>query len=163
MRKFFHQRVEEGDVLSSRLFDQNSFYTAFIHDLSNCTEVVIIESPFITRKRMANLMPIFRKLAKRGVRIIINTRPPEEHEYSYRLQAEEAVALLQDLDVLVLFTAGHHRKTAVLDQTITWEGSLNILSQNDTCEIMRRIMSLSLAQQMINFLKLEKYLLMDRS
>ncbi len=45
-----------------------------------------------------------------------------------------------------------------IDQNILWEGSLNILSQTRSQEIMRRIESKDLALEMFNFLKLEKYL-----
>lgn len=163
MRKFFQRRVKPDDMLSSRLFGQTTFYNAFAHDLSNCTEEVIIESPFITSRRMAKLLPVLTKLSRRGVRIVINTRNPEEHDGVYQYQAAETIGALQNHNALVLFTAGNHRKVAILDRRVIWEGSLNILSQNDTCEIMRRIMSISLAQQMIRFLKHEKYLIAGRS
>jgi hypothetical protein len=54
---------------------------------------------------------------------------------------------------------GHHRKLAIIDRRLLWEGSLNMLSQNDSCEIMRRIESNSLATQMIHFARLDKYLI----
>ena len=154
-----HRQVEASDLLSSQLYDQDTFYEAFLRDLTNCTSEAIIESPFITSRRLTALLPALQKLRKRGVRIVINTRSPNEHDGIYQDQAEQAVADLLALDALVLFTAGHHRKLAILDKAIVWEGSLNILSYNDSCEIMRRIMSARLAQQMIWFLKLDKYLL----
>ena len=54
------------------------------------------------------------------------------------IQAELAIHTLQELDVTVLMAVGHHRKIAIVDD-ILYEGSLNILSQNDSCELMRRI------------------------
>lgn len=154
-------RVDAGELLASRLFDHNDFYPAFVRDLSNCTKEVIIESPFITRKRMAHLLPTLRRLRAREVKVVINTRHPDEHDDLYTVQAFEAVAQLQSLGILVLYTGGHHRKLAVLDRAIVWEGSLNILSQNDSCEIMRRITSKALAEQMIHFLRLDGYLNRD--
>jgi len=74
-----------------------------------------------------------------------------------RTPAEVGIATLQDLGVLVLFTGGHHRKLAIIDRQITWEGSLNILSQTDSCEVMRRIESAELTKQMISFIGLEKW------
>lgn len=159
MFKLLKQKADSGNLLASQLYDQDTFYKAFIRDLGNCTSEVIIESPFITAKRMGIMLPVLRRLKKRGVRVIINTRNPNEHDIVYQLQAEQAVADLQSLGILVLYTAGHHRKVALLDNFIIWEGSLNILSHNDSCEIMRRTMSASLAHQMARFLKLEKYFL----
>jgi len=146
------------DLITSQLFDQKTFYEALLRDLHRCRNELIIESPFITTKRIYSLLPTFEKLRRRRIKILVNTRDPLEHEYSYRLQAEDAVARLQTLGVEVVYTGGHHRKLVVLDRSILWEGSLNILSQNDTSEIMRRIKSPVLAQQMIDFLKIEQYL-----
>jgi phosphatidylserine/phosphatidylglycerophosphate/cardiolipin synthase-like enzyme len=146
------------DLITSQLFDQKTFYEALLRDLHRCRNELIIESPFITSKRIYSLLPTIEKLRKRRIKILVNTRDPLEHENSYRLQAEDAVARLQTLGVEVVYTGGHHRKLVLLDRSILWEGSLNILSQNDTSEIMRRIKSPVLAQQMIDFLKIEQYL-----
>ncbi len=118
---------------------------------------VVIESPFISLRRLKYLLPIFRKLARRKVRIIINTKPSEE-QAEYGIQATECIALLQQLGVEVLITGGHHRKLAIIDRQILHEGSLNILSQNDSCEVMRRIQSEQLATQMIDFIGIGKFL-----
>jgi hypothetical protein len=73
-------------------------------------------------------------------------------------EAEASIALLQNIGVEILFTGGHHRKLAIFDRTILWEGSLNILSQNDSCEVMRRMESEDLAKQMIAFIGVGQYL-----
>jgi phosphatidylserine/phosphatidylglycerophosphate/cardiolipin synthase-like enzyme len=152
------QSVQSDELLYSKLFDQNSFYLKFIDDLKKAKTQVIIESPFITSKRMRALLPIFKQLKKKGVQIIVNTKPIDEHEPYYYMQADDGIAILQEFGALVLFTGGHHRKLAVIDKQITWEGSLNILSQNNSCEFMRRIYSEQLANQMLAFLHLEKFI-----
>ena len=148
-----------SDLLTSSLFDQDTFYLRFIQDLEYCNSEVIIESPFITSRRLESMLPTFDRLRLRGVRIVINTKHPDEHDDDYlHHEAQYAVDELLDLGVKVLFTGGHHRKLAILDRRILFEGSLNILSQSDSCEIMRRIESEALAQQMVEFTKINKYL-----
>lgn len=145
-------------LLDSKLHNEATFYSAFLNDLKRCRELVIIESPFITSSRIASLLPVLQQLKRRDVTIVVNTRNPQEHEAPWDYQAHEAVRRLQNIGVDVLYTGGHHRKLAILDRTILWEGSLNILSQNDSCEIMRRINSDVLATQMIAFTKIDKFL-----
>ena len=120
------RRPTPADLGDTRLFDQDSFYKAFLKDLGKCQHEVIIESPFITRRRLETLLPTIQKLKSRKVRVIINTRSP--------------------LD----------RKLAIIDRQILWEGSLNILSQNDSCEVMRRITSTQHAWQMTRFIGIDK-------
>jgi phosphatidylserine/phosphatidylglycerophosphate/cardiolipin synthase-like enzyme len=152
------RRISSDTLSASKLFDQDTFYQAFLCDLKNARSQIIIESPFITVKRMNVLMPAFQQLAERGVHITINTKLLDEHEPTYYLQAEEVTDRLQALGILVLLTNGHHRKLAIVDRQITWEGSLNILSQNDSCEVMRRIYSEQLSNQTLDFLHLENFI-----
>ncbi len=144
--------------VASSLFDQETFDQQFMKDIKRAHSSLIIESPFIRFNRVNQLVPLITKLRQRGVKIVINTRNPEEHDQEYRLQAECAVGLLQELGVNVLFTVKHHRKIAIIDRTVFYEGSLNILSYYDSCEIMRRTVSAVEAETLIKFIGLSRYL-----
>ncbi len=144
-------------IPSSRLYDQDTFYKAFLHDIERAQTRVIIESPFITEKRMNLLLPTLISLRSKGVHIIINTKLFEEHENAYQSQAIWAVGVMQDIGIEVLMTVGHHRKLAIIDNNILWEGSLNILSQNDSCEVMRRIQSSESVKEMMRFTNIRKW------
>jgi phosphatidylserine/phosphatidylglycerophosphate/cardiolipin synthase-like enzyme len=155
---FTKRGVNPTGLLTSQLYDNETFYKDFIRDLNRCKNEVIIESPFITSRRITNLLPTLQQAIRRGVEVVINTRDPIEHDLSLGAQATDAITELQRIGVEVLFTGSHHRKLAIFDRRILWEGSLNILSQNNSCEIMRRIQSPELAMQMIIFTKLDKFL-----
>ena len=158
MYKIFSRRPITDDIVSSSLHNQDTFFGVFHRDIKQCQKELIIESPFITERRMQVLLPILQKLRKRGVSILVNTRNPDEHDEVYGVQATEAVAQMQALGITVLYTAGHHRKLAIIDRKVIWEGSLNILSFNDSCEIMRKITSTTLAKQLIDFTAVDTYL-----
>jgi hypothetical protein len=87
---------------------------------------------------MSQLYPVIRKAAVRGISFIINTRDPVAHDDRMKAEAYRAVRALQDLDILVLYTSNLHRKVAIIDDSILWEGSLNILSHGGSAEVMRR-------------------------
>lgn len=142
---------------SSGLYDQDTFYKAFIKDLSAAKHRVIIESPFISNKRIKELVVVLERLSRRGVHLFVNTKPIDEHDELMGVMAARGITQLQNIDVTVLLTFGHHRKLAVIDDSILWEGSLNILSQNDSCEIMRRIESSQVVNDTIKFLRLDRY------
>ena len=149
-------QVEDRSFIS-RLCDEKSFFKYFIPDLKRAKKEVIIESPFITRQRMKTLTPIFKTLVNRGVSIYIFTRDPKEHQKPYDWQSEMEIQNFENIGVHTLICKGnHHRKLAIIDREILWEGSLNILSQTKSREIMRRIDSKFLAQEMFDFLKLGK-------
>jgi hypothetical protein len=144
-------------MFSSSLFNQDTFYKAFIKDLENANNIVIIESPFITKKRMTQLLPVLSKLRMRDVRIVVNTKPLDEHNPLLYEQALWAIGEMQSIGIEVFMTVGHHRKLAIVDDVL-WEGSLNILSQNDSCELMRRISSEQLVKETLRFTGLMKWI-----
>jgi hypothetical protein len=145
-------------LMTSQLYNEQTFYRAFERDLACCRNEAVIESPFLTTRRIRTLLPMLRKMVARGVRVTINTKHPQEQEDYMCAEAEASIALLQDIGVEIRFTGGHHRKLAIFDRAILWEGSLNALSQNDSCEVMRRMESEDLAKQMLDFTGLTKFL-----
>lgn len=141
----------------STLFNQDNFYEKFTKDLRHAKSRVVIESPFITKKRMSMIMPILTKLRKRGIKVTINTKPFEEYEPEFGNHVIPIITEMHNIGIDVLFTNGHHRKIAIIDNDILYEGSLNILSQNDSCEIMRRIQDEMSVIEMLKFTGLRKW------
>lgn len=159
MLNFWPFKTRSSNFISSELHDETTFYKAFIKDLKKCKEEVIIESPFIACQRMSLIAHIFDDLVERKIKVYVITRDPEEHDLSMRQQAEEEIRNFEMIGVQVLITSGyHHRKLAIIDRKILWEGSLNILSQSYSREIMRRITGTKPAKEMFKFLKLEKFI-----
>lgn len=146
-------------MFNSTLFDETTFYRKFIQDLQHASEEVVIESPYITRERMRMLSPIFRSLIERGVKIYVMTRDPKEHSEALEDQSESEIRKFEALGVQVLLCKGnHHRKLAILDRKLLWEGSLNILSQKRSREFMRRIENEQITQETFQFLHLGRFL-----
>jgi phosphatidylserine/phosphatidylglycerophosphate/cardiolipin synthase-like enzyme len=155
--KRFYSKDDVG-LVTSQLYNEQSFYPAFFTDVKRATSSIIIESPFISQRRLRNLYSVVERAIQRGVCVTINTRNPECHDDVMRQAAINGIAMLQGMGAVVLYTGNHHRKLAIIDRRILYEGSLNILSQSDSCEVMRRIESEVLAEEMLRFAKLEKYL-----
>jgi phosphatidylserine/phosphatidylglycerophosphate/cardiolipin synthase-like enzyme len=127
--------------------------------LKNCQKEVFIESPYIMSKRAEMLTPILKKLLVKGVKIYVMTRDPKEHDENMEYQSEEAISLFEKMGIQVLLCIGnHHRKLAILDRKILYEGNLNILSQRNSTEIMRRIDNEETTMEMLEFLKLDRFI-----
>lgn len=81
MFSFFRNKQPiRNDLVTSDLYDENTFYEKFIADFQNCRSELILESPFIMSHRMRILYPIFSKLSGKEIKIYIITRNPLEHE-----------------------------------------------------------------------------------
>ena len=159
MNWFWKPKLENQSVpelITSILYDENTFYKKFVRDLSEARKEVIIESPFITTKRLDMLAPIFENIIKKDVKVFVITKAPEEHDESMAEQSEVGIRYFENLGVQVfLIKGGHHRKLAMIDRKIIWEGSLNILSQCESREFMRRIESNQLTEELLHFLRFD--------
>ena len=146
-------------MIKTSLHDEKTFFSKFLTDLENSQNEVIIESPFITIARMKTFWPVFRRLVGRGVKIYIVTRDPREHQDGYDEQSEVEIQEFEVVGIQVLLCTGnHHRKLAIIDRKILWEGSLNILSQAKSREFMRRLEDGGFAVDLFSFIGYEKYM-----
>jgi len=139
----------------TKLFNQTSFYPAFIKDTLNAEREVIIYSPFITKFRVEFFEKNFRGLKRRNIKIFIFTRPIAEHEQRARTEVSKTMEEYRKLGAQVFCLEGFiHEKIAIIDRKVLWEGSLNILSQRNSKEIMNRIEDRDLATQLLKHLGL---------
>ncbi len=139
-------------TLDTKLYNQDTFYKVFIRDLKRARNEVIIESPFVTVKRLETFLPIFKALVNSNVKVIIHTKDPYELDDYLKDELYKGLSSLLGLKVQVIFIKGLHRKITVIDREILYEGSLNILSQNNSIEMMRRIKSTTLSRGLISSL-----------
>lgn len=141
----------------TRLYDEHDFYAAFSRDFKNATYEVIIESPYITIRRSSEIAPLISRLVKKNVKICILTRNPEHHDGDLQRQAIIGINTLRKSGARVVICHDmRHRKLAIIDNEILWEGSLNLLSQNASRELMRRTHSQESCLQLLRITSIRK-------
>lgn len=134
------------------LYNEKTFYPAFVRDLLRAKKEVIIYCPFITKYRSEFFCKTFESI-KRNVPVFIFTRPIEEHDYFARAEIKCALKDYEEAGVTIIYLPGLiHEKAAIIDRRILWEGSLNILSQRDSKEMMRRTDNEEIVIQIMTFL-----------
>ena len=153
--KLFRRNPDDRKLADSALYDERSFFGAFSKDFKAAKYEVIIESPYLTLRRTTDLEPLCAGLIRKGVRIHVYTRNPAHHDGYLKIQAIKSIQILKSIGVHVIQCNDmRHRKLAVIDDQILWEGSLNMLSHSNSREIMRRTNSRSMCQEMLRFTKL---------
>ena len=121
-KKLFIKETDTQDTTTSLLCNEYSFYDVFLRDLLQAKEEVIIESPYITIKRLKIFVQTFEKLIDRNIKVYILTRDPSEHDMEMAMQAEAGIQYCEEIGIQVLLIkGGHHRKLAMIDRTILWE------------------------------------------
>lgn len=132
----------------SQIFTSENFWTPFQSDLESSSARVIIQSPFISSKRINALIDVFRKLIENHVTICLYIQEPRfwrdarteiDPQNAVRInEMHSFIKLFEDEGIHINLRKNIHEKLAVIDDFILWEGSLNILSYGDSKERMRR-------------------------
>lgn len=153
MFKLFNRNTDFTPLVSSAIVDEHGFYGMFSKDIRVAYDRIIIESPYVTSRRAREISPLLSSAVKRGVKVIIYTRNPYHHDGILISESLKGIGILREAGTTVVTCDDmRHRKLAMIDGYILWEGSLNMLSQNGSKEIMRRIISTYMCSQMEKFI-----------
>ncbi len=158
-QKILDAENKTEEPASPELFNEKTFYPTFVKELLEAEKEVIIYSPYISKFRSEFFNSTLKKLKKRNIAVFIFTRPIEEHEYFMRSEIKIALNDYKEMGANIFYLKGSiHEKLAIIDRKILWEGSLNILSQRSSRELMRRISNEDSAKQMMSYLGINKAL-----
>jgi len=97
-------------------------------------------------------------MIERGIKINVHTWPSNQHQGNMAKQSEDVIADLRSIGVKVIprYQSKKHFKTAIMDNRILWDGSLNILSHRNTEEHMWRFEGSSAIDQIVKDLELDE-------
>jgi hypothetical protein len=151
--------------MTTAIFTAEEFWNPFSCDLNSAQARVIIQSPFVSSRRLKHLSEDFQRLTKRGISVCVFIQQPRnwsdkpeslDRDTAFRFQEMNlAIQILRSWNVHVNMRQEIHEKLAVMDDHLAWEGSLNILSHNNTKEHMRRWDSPNETRSLINKHQLE--------
>ena len=142
------QKVERtapvGSLEGSTIHNHATFYEAFLKDVDQARERIVICSPFVQENRLSRLMDALIMACRRGIEVSILTRSQQSRSLVYLIKKmkEEGVHWFTESWI--------HEKVAIVDNVV-WVGSLNILSHGSTSEIMVRIPSAAFAEKLLEF------------
>ncbi len=81
----------------SDLFDETTFHRAFVRDLRRAKRYVVIESPYLTKRRTLYYALVLERLVGRGVSVRINTRKTIYHGVDMEYQSRESIDILKSI------------------------------------------------------------------
>ena len=139
LERMYHRRLKgyaelgyqvkfgERDCHVSRIYNGRAA-APFAQDLSDAAKDVLIVSPSLQKGRVSRLFPVFQALRASGVPVTVCTRAPETCEASRRAEIEGALAELKEAGVTVALRRDLHQRFAVIDESVVWYGSVDLLA-----------------------------------
>ncbi len=125
---------EIAQQTAPQILDDTAFYESLWRDFGVARQRVVIFSPFVAARRLEEVLPILRELVDRGVKVTVFTKAAHE------LRDSNLLSVIRDGNVVVHERPGMHEKVVIVDDQVTYVGSLNTLSNTGrTDEIMLRL------------------------
>lgn len=162
LEKMYHKRLngyasigytvatgQDAPLGSDIIYNQNTFQERFLQDVASAKESVVIVSPFVTVKRVRWIEGILSQCTQRRVMATVVTRDPMTLPTSARKTAQTAIGMLQAQKVNIVCREGIHQKYAVIDGSVVWYGSVNLLSFGASQESVMRLVSSSIARALL--------------
>jgi ribosomal protein L37AE/L43A len=130
-------------------FSHERFHEQFRRDLQEAGERVILFSPFLAQNRVNYYHDLLARLASRGVTVDVYAKPKHEQPENLQHQFDAVSRRLTLASVHLHMRPLMHEKIAIVDESILWHGSLNILSHSGTSESMLRFESADLVNHLL--------------
>lgn len=129
------------------IFNQHTFDPAVAQDIAEAKESVVILSGFITQARVGALGDLLRERIASGVKVRCVTRPPQRNGSMDPNLTRDALDALEGIGCAVDCRNDIHEKIVLIDKSIVWHGSLNMLSHTHrTDESMTRLVNSGYAE-----------------
>jgi superfamily II DNA or RNA helicase len=134
---------------TNAIFDNHNFMTVFCNDFSSAKSDMVIVSPYMTKKRLFQMMNIFSSGINNGAKLTIITRPESDYKETDKAAFADMLNSIRSIGAAIVFKSNIHQKFAVIDQRIVWYGSINLLSFGSAEESIMRLDSINIANELI--------------
>jgi phosphatidylserine/phosphatidylglycerophosphate/cardiolipin synthase-like enzyme len=131
------------------IFDKSNFLPVFNNDVLAAKREVLIVSPFVTKRRTEQMMQQLQAALENNVAVTVVTRPVEDGWGKDSAALRATLDLLQRSGVRLVLRPGIHQKFAIVDKTVVWYGSINLLSFGSAEESIMRLHSTNIAFELM--------------
>ena len=100
---------------TNAIFDNHNFLTIFSNDISSAKSDMVIVSPYITKKRLSQMLKILLSGINNGAKLTIITRPDTDFLEKDRVAFEDMINSIRITGASVIFKSNIHQKFAVVD------------------------------------------------
>ncbi|MFF8778492.1 AAA domain-containing protein [Streptomyces sp. NPDC015140] len=132
--------LSEEELSRPAFFPADEVPRAVSWDIDRATRSIEVYCPFLDPRPVRAWSTQLAKRVADGVTVTVRTRPPEEQ--SSDAAVERVRGLVQELGTAgcrVEFRDRMHEKALILDASVLWHGSLNLLANSGPTDLMMRL------------------------
>jgi len=141
--------VMDKQEVSNSIFDSIGYWEVFEKDVLSANKSIVISSPFLSSRKVEWLVEQSETLQKRGVTIKVFSLSPEAYPEDGREHHRELLERIATAGICVKTQNHCYERYAVIDQSLVWYGSMNLLSRGKEEDSLMRIISPEIAAELL--------------
>lgn len=141
--------VVDKQEVSNSIFDGIGYWEVFEKDVLSAEKSLVISSPFLSSRKVGWLVSQSEALQQRGVTIKLFALSPEAYPEDGQEHHKELLNQLVASGIEVNLQNRYHERYAVIDQSLVWYGSMNLLSNGSEENSLMRIVSPTIAAELL--------------
>ncbi|MGC5397538.1 AAA domain-containing protein [Streptomyces sp. DT20] len=132
--------LPDAELSRPAFFPADQVDRAVRWDIERARKSIDIYTFLLAGPRVQRWLALLAEKAAAGVRVVIHTRSPEEqHEESVAERHRGLVDQLTSAGCTVEFRERMHEKVFIVDESVLWHGSLNLLGNLGPTDLMMRL------------------------
>jgi len=149
-------KITDKQEITNSIFDSQSYFDIFEKDVISAAGSVVISSPSFSYKKVNWLCSESDDLLQRGVSIVVLTVAPEDYPEDGRDQHIAHIQRMESSGIKVRKLNKYRERFAVIDRSLVWYGSMNLLSNEKDDDSLMRINNPAIAEELLEFAALLK-------
>lgn len=135
--------------VGNAIFDVDTYRSTYEKDLQAAQKRIIISSPELRRGKIELFLRTVQAAQENGVDILVVTLHPDACHYG---KAETRFSLLEQLRNVGVTVKLHYElyeRFTIVDDSLVWYGSLNYLGKEDQDDVVMRLQSTAIAEELL--------------
>lgn len=138
--------VTDNQAVTNSIFDSGNYLEVFEKDVLASSSRVVISSPSLSARKINRLISLTQD---KGVSVVVYTRDPDAYPEDGREHHKELIQRLHALGVCVVPQIHCNERYAVIDNSLVWYGSMNLLSNEKEDDNLMRLVSPAIAEELL--------------
>ena len=134
---------------SNSIFDIENYVDTYVRDLKEAASSIIISSPVIMWNKVRNMIELLKEKQASGVKVSVVTWHPDMYTFGNSDDRYEIIEFIRNEGIYVnLMEERSCEHYAIIDSSIVWYGSVNLLGKEDLEDNIMRVESRSIAEEL---------------
>lgn len=124
---------------ANAIYDYESYAEVYCRDLADAKTSIVVSSPSLRYRKVNTFISDMKPLQEKGVTITVLTWNPDSYNFGSSIHKMEILRTLNEAGIEVVLKEENCLHFAVIDNSIVWYGSLNLLGKEDVEDDIMRI------------------------